>query len=405
MPRIIDSNQVREQARPVEALGPRFIQTTGLAGLILVVATFFLSLFLANGLKQFMFSYLANFCFFLSLSLGALFFVSLQHLTRAGWSVVVRRIAEYLAANVAVLAILVIPVILGMSQLYPWTDANLVESDPLLQWKHPFLNVPFFLLRCLLYFSIWWALSRFYLDRSLKQDESGAVDLTLRMEKWSAPGMALLGLTLTFASIDFIMSLTPSWYSTIFGVYFFSGAVVSCFAVLTVILVILQSMGRLDGVVTAEHYHDLGKFLFGFIIFWAYIAFSQYMLIWYSNLPEETEWIFHRQQGTWVYLSIFLVFGHFILPFFGLVSRHIKRNKRMLVFWAAWVLVAHWVDIYWLVMPAFNAEKVPFHLFDLLLLVGMGCIYVASMGYLAQGRALIPLRDPRLNDSLTFQNF
>jgi len=189
-----------------------------------------------------------------------------------------------------------------------------------------------------------------------------------------------------------------------FGPYYFAGGVVGFYAVLTLITFWLQGQGRLAKLINLEHLHDYGKLLFAFVFFWAYLAFSQYMLIWYANIPEETGWIIRRQSAGWGWLALVLLFGHFLLPFAGLISRYAKRNRKMLLFWAAWIFVMHWADIYWLAMPEFSPVGVPLHLLDLLCFVGLGGLYVAGLAWLAGGRSLVPTKDPRLADSIAFEN-
>ena len=234
-------------------------------------------------------SYLLNFCFVLSLALGALFFVLLKHLVRAGWSVSLRRLAEFTAGTLPALALLFLPLLIPLLQgskgVWMWSNADLVAIDPLLQGKQSYLNVPFFIARCAIYFAVWGLLATYYLRQSIRQDATGDPALTLRMQWWSAPGMLMFGLTITFFAIDALMSLNPHWFSTIWGVYFFSGCLVGFFALLAILVFIVQRNGRLADAITVEHYHDLGKLAFGFVVFWAYIAFSQYLLIWYANLP------------------------------------------------------------------------------------------------------------------------
>jgi len=359
-------------------------------------------------LRDFSASYLISFCFFLSISLGALLFVALQHLVRAGWSVTVRRLAELLAANVSCLAILflpiLVPLLVGRSGLYEWSDPEAVAADKLLEAKAAYLNVPFFAIRAGVYFLVWGLLGRFFLVQSSRQDDSGDPGLTRRMERASAATLILFALTVTFASFDWLMSLEPAWFSTIFGLYFFSGAVVAFFAALILLALGLQAGGWLTSSITTEHYHELGKLLLGFIIFWGYMAFSQYMLIWYANLPEESVWYLARQTGPWTWLSVGLLFGHLLIPFFGLLSREVKRRRILLGGWAAWMLVVHWIDLYWLVMPTFAPEHLPFGLIDVCCIIGVGCLFLAGLLGVARGRALVPLKDPRLHESLVFEN-
>jgi hypothetical protein len=357
-----------------------------------------------GGMDYLLETYLVSFAFFLSISLGALFFVLLQHCTRAGWSVVVRRVAEAMAANVWVMAILAIPVVLGMDHLYHWADTGAAAHDPLLVAKAGFLNPTFFLIRLVIYFAIWGVMASFLHRTSVAQDASGDPSLTLRMERLSAPGMVLFALSLNFAAFDLLMSLDPHWFSTIFGVYYFASSVVVFLAGMPKILYALQARGILKNAVTVEHYHDVGKLLFGFIVFWAYIAFSQYMLIWYGNIPEETEWFLKRQTGGWTTVSLILIFGHFLVPFLLLVSRKIKRRPLLLAVTGGYVAMMCWIDIYWLVIPEFSPGVARFGLLDVLCLLGMNGVYSAAFILRLRKHSVVAEKDPRLEESLVFEN-
>ena len=361
-----------------------------------------------DNLAYFLRSYLLNFCYFLSISIGALFFVAIQHVSRAGWSVTVRRLAELPGANFACLTLLFLPilatVLLGRGSLYEWASPEAVSGDPLLQHKAAYLAPPFFAVRSIGYLAIWWLMGWYFLRRSLQQDRTGEDNLTLQAERFSPVALVVLAVTVSFAAIDWLMSLDAHWSSTIYGLYYFSGAMVAFLAAVILVAIGLQDTGRLREMVTVEHYHDLGKLLFGFVIFWAYIAFSQYLLIWYANIPEETTWYLARQTGAWKWASLALVFANFLIPFLGLLSREVKRRKFPLGFWAAWLLVFHWIDVQWLVMPGFAAEGPTFGLIDAFCLLGVGGLYVAGTLRVARQRALVPLKDPRLGESLAFEN-
>jgi len=353
---------------------------------------------------RFFHAYLVSFAFYLSLSLGGLFFVILQHLTRSGWSVVLRRPAESIASNLWLMAILALPLIPGIRHLYHWADADAVARDHLLHGKEPYLNVQFFLIRLAVCFVVWIALAAFFRRNSVRQDSTGDVGLTLRMQKWSAPAMLLYAVTATFAAFDLLMSLDPHWYSTIFGVYYFSGSVLGFFAMLALTVLLLQRAGRLAHAVTAEHYHDLGKLVFAFTVFWAYIAFSQYMLIWYANIPEETVWYLRRQNGEWAVVGLALLFGHFVVPFLVLMSRWQKRRPGVLAACCVWVLLMHLLDMYWLVIPQTSPTSARPSLVDITCFLGVGGLYVAGLALSLRRQALVPLRDPRLRESLAFEN-
>jgi hypothetical protein len=396
---------LREQAWPLYVTA----QVLGVVGLI---GTVLLGYYADDNFRRFFYSYLIEFLFFLSIAVGGLFFVLLQHATKAGWSVNVRRIAEWFASSLPMMAVLSAPifiaVVLKRGQLYPW--ANSGWSAP--GFKGVYLSPVFFLSRMVFYFVIWSAMGVWYWKQSVKQDEVGGIELTLRMQWWAPLGLIVFGLTLTFAMWDWIMSLDPGWYSTIFGVYYFGGSALALFSALVLVVRLLQGKGLLQNSVTTEHFHDLGKFMFGFTFFWGYIAFSQYMLQWYGNIPDETQWFLHHGASTlhpneFSPVVIALLFGHFLIPFPGLLSRHVKRNPSVLTFWAIWVLTFCWLDMYWLVMPQFdvNYHSIQFGLIDVAAFVGIGGVFVAFIVRKASHDSVRAMRDPRLADSLAFENF
>ena len=357
-----------------------------------------------DGWKHFHHAFLTSYAFFLSISLGGLFFVLVSHLTRAGWSVVVRRCGEMVASTLPLMVLGAVVVFAGRHFLYEWTHAEAVAQDHILHGKAAYLNTPFFAIRLVVYFLVWVGLSWFFLSRSRRQDESGDPGLTRSMEKLSAPGMILFALTVTLASFDLLMSLEPHWFSTIFGVYYFAGCVLGFLCFFVLFLYLVQRTGALTRLVTREHFHDLGKLVFAFVVFWAYIAFSQFMLIWYGNLPEETFWYLERQTGDWTAVSLVLLFGHFVVPFLFLMSKHPKRGKAALGIACVWLLVMHWLDMYWLVMPGAYPGEFPFGLIEVAAFVGLGGLFVAAVLWRARGKNLVPVKDPRLEEALHFEN-
>jgi hypothetical protein len=436
---------------PGNPLSTALVLLLGGAGLMVVA----LGLAWGNegGLARFMHVYLVNYAYFLSISLGAVFFVAVQHVTHAGWSVSVRRLMEILAANAMLMAVLFLPilatVLMGSGVLYVWADRDAFAADTaqaahhesatqndaevhndehgehaghdahtmaahreLLDHKSPYLNGPFFAVRFVVYFVVWIGLARFFLKRSREQDETGDHQLTNSMERISPIAIVLFGVTVSFASFDMLMSLDPFWFSTIYGLYYFSGAVVGFFATMILVAMTLQATGRLTNAITVEHYHELGKLLFAFVVFWGYIAFSQYMLIWYANIPEETVWFKARQSTqAWVILSLVLLCGHLLLPFIGLISRGAKRSKAILAFWAIWLLIAHWIDMYYLVMPKFYIDMAhhditppSFGPVDVISFVALGAAYLGGLALVAGNGSLLANRDPRLNEALAFEN-
>ena len=381
-----------------------FVFAGGIGGVALL-----LSVALGMGdFKRFQYSYLVAFMWTLSISLGGLWWVTLQHLVNAKWSIVVRRVGELIAANLGLLAILslpiVVPAVLGNSDLYVWVDSHRMQENHVLHQKSAYLNVPFFAIRVVVYFGFWFLLSQHLLKSSLKQDSEKADTQTVRLRRLAGPAMMGVALTLTFAAIDFLMSLNPMWFSTIFGVYYLAGCVLAIHASLALTLLWLQKRGVLVKTVSQEHFHDIGKMMFAFTIFWAYIAFSQFMLIWYANIPEETHWYLLRAENGWLKVTWFQLIGHFILPFAFLLSRHMKRSRTALALGALWVLFVHYVDMYWLVMPTTFVEGPEVHILDLTCWVGLTGVFVAAVAYRARGLNLVAVGDPRLETSLAFEN-
>ena len=403
----------------IRDLAPGLGNLAWLVGVAALVIAFAMSFF--SSAESFLRGYVVGFMYTLSIALGALFFVLIQHATRAGWSVTVRRLAEYYSSGFGILAILSLPIVLSMifsvpaaavHDIWPWTSAEIVSHDEILAGKAAYLNVPFFVIRMVAYFAIWIGLSRYFLNKSLEQDQSGDPQLTLQMNARSYVGIILFAFSMTFVAVDLLMSLDPHWFSTIFGVYYFAGCALSFFCLLSISIFWLQSQGRLQKSITTEHYHDVGKLAFAFIVFWAYIAYSQYMLIWYGNLPEETAWLVVRQSEQWGPVSLLLLFGHFIVPFLALISRIPKRGRYGLVVAACWLLVMHLVDLIWLVFPHKNhdthtiAEFVTMDVVQTLLCtVGIFGLYLWQVLRNAAQGSLLAERDPRLPEALAFHNF
>ncbi|MES1183035.1 MAG: hypothetical protein ABUL60_04420 [Myxococcales bacterium] len=368
-----------------------------------------------DGFRRFSLSYVTAFMWVLALGLGALFWVILQNLVNSHWSIVLRRVGEIIAAQAPLLAVLalpiVVPIFMGNSTIYEWSNHATVEASHLLHKKAAYLNSGFFLVRFVVYFGFWTFISRYYLNSSLAQDSSKEPkSIMAKMRAVAGPAMIAWALTMTFCAIDLLMSLDPLWFSTIFGVYYLASCVQGNNAFIALVAMWLQKRGVLKKSVTTEHFHDLGKMVFAFTIFWAYVAFSQFMLIWYANIPEETGWYKLRfiggWGGGWGLLSAVLLFGHFVIPFFGLLSRHIKRRRPTLAFWAIWQLVMIYLDMYWLVMPTLGKDVTapPFGLIDLACMVGVMGVFIAGIAMRAKNLNLMPTNDPRLPKSLAFEN-
>jgi hypothetical protein len=439
------------------------------AGLALAVV---LGLVHGNYFRRFYFAYLTALGYFLMISLGSLFFVLVQHVTRAGWSVNVRRVAENMAATLPLLGVLSIPIVLsvllGKGDLYPWAlpkedataeakheahpqaaakESRAAETgeadaaapkgsgspqeyghengypargerhlDEVLLKKRSWLNPMMWTARIVFYFLVWSALSLYYLKHSTQQDVDGDYRHTVLMQRWSGLSIVLFALTATFAAFDLFMSLDPHWYSTMFGVYYFASGVVSCFAAMILAVSLMQRAGYLREAVTVEHYHDLGKFMFAFVFFWGYVTFSQYMLLWYAEIPETAAWVGRRGGSTahdalvpwqwisWRYYAILIVFACFLFPFPGLLSRHVKRNVKAVTFWAVWLLVAQYLNMFWIVMPETRDGFPKLPLIELAALAGVGGLWFYWwLRYTARYK-LRPVSDPRVFESAAFVN-
>jgi hypothetical protein len=400
-----DAPRLSDTLTEMGSLAPRIMGPALVVGVLALVGAVVLGLREADHWRHFSYSWLVSFAFFLSISLGALIFLPIQFITRASWSVVIRRLAEVMAMALPFMILLLVPILLNLEHVYDWAAEHPHHLPAeLAAHKAPFLNSTFFVLRWVVYFAIWSWLAVFFWRTSRRQDTTGDTALTLRMENRSGPAIVLFALTCSGASMDLLMTLDPAWFSTIFGVYFFAGAFVTFHAVMTLATMGLQRSGRLEGIVSMEHFHDYGKLMFAFTFFWAYIAFSQYMLYWYGNIPEETAWFLIRQSGGWGQVGLVLCFGAFVLPFAGLISRFAKRSRALLAFWAVWIMVMQWFNLYWVAMPVFSPETVPMGLLDGLCFLAVGGLWLALVVRLAAAGNLVPVGDPRLADSLTFEN-
>jgi hypothetical protein len=351
--------------------------------------------------SQFFQSWLVGFIFCLGLALGSLGLLMLQHLSGGQWGLVGRRVFEAASRTLPLLALVFIPIVFAMPTLFKWAQPDLVATDRILQAKAPYLNVPFFTGRAVFYFLFWIACAWFLNKWSAAQDrgtESTDAAGMVRFRTLSGPALLVLVLTITFATTDWVMSLDPHWYSTIFGLMFTVGFGLSALALTIAVLASIGPEGALAGLLTKRHFHDLGKLLLAFTMLWAYLNFSQFLIVWSGNLPEEIPWYLHRLQGPWGAVAIALVVGHFFLPFLLLLSQDVKKRPQMLARVAMFILLMRLVDTIFLISPTFAHEGFPIHWMDVAVPAGILGVWLFLFARFLQSRALAPLNDPYLKE-------
>ena len=381
----------------------RFAGLSVLLGVIAFVALALCGAGAAIDPKQFSFSWLFAFGFFFTLCAGCFFWTIVHYATDAEWTVVVRRQLENIAVLVAVLAILFIPILLLRHHLYEWMNVA-PGKEATLDSKRAYLNLNFFILRAAFFLGFFIIASQLLRRFSVRQDKDGNPQFTIRLRKVAFASLPLFALCLTFGAFDWLMSLNYRWFSTMFGVYIFAGAAGSSMALLVLVIAALQRAGYLKNVVTLEHYHIMGKWMFAFCVFWAYIGFGQYMLIWYANMPEETQYYLTRNTESWWNLSMLLVIGRFFGPFAILLLQSIKKHPRQLCYVAAWILLMQMLDIYLVVLPALHGTGMHVSLWDFAALIAIGATLAFAYLRIVGKTSLFPVRDPRLVESLKLVN-
>jgi hypothetical protein len=362
---------------------------------------------------QFFRSYLFAFLFWTGIALGCLAVAMLHHVTGGAWGLAIRRPLESGSRTLPLMLLLFLPIALGARKIYEWADPTAVAHDPILRHKSPYLNVPFFTVRGLLYFAAWLGFAYFLNRWSADQDRTpvGVASrdplalppdrpISRRLQLLSSAGLVAYGLTMTFASVDWAMSIEPHWFSTMYGVLFIAGQALAAFAFIIVVLVMISRTPALAGFVRQSHYHDLGKLMLAFVMFWAYVSFSQYLIIWAGNLPEEIPWYLRRIHGGWGWLGLALILVHFLLPFLLLLPASANRNPRILGAVAGLVLLMRLVDVFWLTQPAFAGGHFRIHWMDFLLPIGMGGIWLAAFVWQLGKRPLLPMNDPEMQQAM-----
>jgi hypothetical protein len=346
---------------------------------------------------EFFRSYLIAYLFWIGITLGSLALLMVQHLTGGRWALVIRRILEASSRTLPLMAVAALPLLAGMKTLYVWSRAG--ETDPIIVAKHFYLNPGFFTARLVFYFAIWFTLAYFLNSWSRQEDAGGAnVPLWMRLEGLSGIGLVLYGFTVTFASIDWVMSLEPHWYSTIYGLLFMVSQALSAMAFSITILVWLSDRKPLSQVVRPPQFQDLGSFLLTFVMLWAYLEFSQFLIIWGGNLSDEIPWYVRRMEGVWGHVGLLLVILSFFFPFFLLLFRHVKKRTRSLLIVALIVLMMRLVDMYWMVLPAFGGGNVKLSWMNVVLPLGLGGIWFAYFLWQLQRMPILPVHDPRMEE-------
>jgi hypothetical protein len=346
-------------------------------------------------------SYLLAFIYWIAFPLGSLGLMMVHHLSGGGWGMPVRRIFEAASRTLPFMALLGIPLLLGMHHIYEWTDAAKVAADPILRQKEPYLNVPFFMARYALYFVIWTALAYILSGWSRTQDTSYEPGSERKFRLVSGPGLLIHAVASTFAVVDWLMSLDPHWFSTIFGLLFLCQQGLAALGFVLLLMASLSKTAPLRGIVRTDNIHDYGKLMLAFVMIWAYFSFSQFLIIWSANLPEEIPWYLERMRGGWEWFSILLLVGQFFLPFSLLLSRDLKRTAGRVAIVAGLVLVMRYVDFYWNVMPALHHETPMPHWTNLVTLVGLGGVWVSLFAWQYKASPVLPVGDPYLPEALS----
>lgn len=380
-------------------VGGRFL------GLVATALVAYIAVFVGAGYDpaQFAFSYLFAFTFFLTICMGGLFWTLVHHAVDAEWSVVVRRQLENIASLLPVMGLLFVPLVFVAPQLWQWMRPENAH-DPLLLEKWPYLTPAFFWGRAAFYFFFFTVSAVWLRANSILQDKDGAPRYTVFNRRITFASLPLFAVSLTFAAIDWLMGLDYHWFSTMWGVYIFAGTALSSLCVLVLLITALRGAGYFRNIISVEHYHIIGKLMFAFTVFWAYIGFSQYMLIWYANIPEETIYFLRRNTESWQILSTALVVGHFFVPFLLLLPNPGKRKPAFLCGVAVWILLMHLLDIYVVVLPALHKAGVALSWMDFACLAAVGCTLAAVFLKRLGDAPLWPLRDPRLPNSIALKN-
>ena len=376
----------------VDRLRSRAMIAAGV-GVVAMIAAAFLDT------ENFYQGYLVGFMFWSGVSLGCLALMMIHHLSGGQWGLVTRRIWEAAAQTTPVMLLAFLVLVPGLPYLYQWAQPELVASDPILQHKAPFLNTPFWVGRTVVYFAIWSGMAWLLAKWSREQDANPSAELDARFGKLSGPGLVVYGLTTSLASIDWMMSVDPHWFSTIYGFVMMAGHGLVALAFTVLMLSILAAEAPMAGIVQPKHVHDLGKLMFAFVMLYAYLTFSQFLITWSANLPEEIPWYIRRLSGGWQYLMLALFALHFALPFLIMLSAELKQNLKRLTWIAGLLFVMRFFDTVFQVEPQFH-EVFTIHWTDIVTLVGLGGVWFAAFTHFLKGRPVLPVHDPYFHQVL-----
>ena len=423
-----------EEKFKADKMGSRLVKAGLGFGLLFLVVSLILGSMKGDHWSRFLHAYVIAWGFVMSIAVGSLFFILSHHLARAKWAIVLRRLAEFIVLSFPFLGLVglgfLVPVLAGNNHLYFWTEPSLHnEAHPLYHHMHhkaTWLSAGFFAARYVFYLGVFTALAYYFAKKSIAMDsakdsaEAAAIADKLRVA--AGPGTVIFALNTVFFATDLFMTFQPTWYSTIYSVNWYAGGMLATYCTLALLARVLQQFGKLTHSVTTEHYHDIGKYMFGWTFFWIYTAFSQFMLQWYGNMPEETVFYNYRMFNEWKWVSLAVLLGQWAFPYLCLVTRWTKRILPLLMFFAVWQLVFHWVDLYWNIMPNLHWEadqaghlmgplfgdpehnKVGFHAVDVTVWLAMIGLFVAGIGRVMKGN-LLPIKDPKLGESIAFENY
>ena len=380
---------------PTETFRPQFDRAQRNALIVGVIALAVSVIGLVQNATHFWQSYLFAFIFWGGFALGSLGIFLLHNVVGGNWGVAIRRMIEAGLQTLPLIALFAIPVFFAMHSLYSWTHPDVRAHDFAVGHKAAYMNIPFFIVRTAIYFAIWFFFGYRILGMANEHDRTGDPALFRKIKGASAPALLIYTLSTTYAFVDWIMSLEPDWYSTVYPWMFTVGEFLLTFSFVIALLILLADRAPFAGFIKTAHYHDLGNLMLAFTMLWAYLSFSQLIIIWSENLPDEIPWYIRRFSGGWGYLAWFISIFHFCVPFFLLLMRFIKRNPNLLRAVAVWMIIIRVLDVFWIVVPAFRQRGLEVYWTDFVTLIGLGGVWLAFFFRNLNARPLLVPNDPR----------